>query len=436
MKSHICYCAVDGTLGVVRNRSNTAGERPPELVMGPPCELRLRLFANCEDATPFPLAQVADVCSWSFEMDTDFSSSSPVKLAARNSDIRIAEVTENGVTHTEITIPLPETHTTELAAALDGKEYIVLAGELIGYDSDRAEAFVLQIKGFTVRGRVRGLGEPTPVSATSHETQIPASGFAPRQTEVVSGGSVGYIPVVSGGMCYRFTDPLATLSVGSITSSLDETDILFTAGASVTPPVSVGIRYQVGEQYDYDDDEGDISVPVYSTLVLSGSGTGYVCNVPASRGWYSAYDEDNDETKIGYLSAGSFTCASAGGKWIASAHNVTEVMTAGGESSSRVLNTWIASSTDGMATWTFNSAAGTALYAAWWDDYDWGMHEDSFFASAITASATVTPCDVVLPSGALLVNSSVVTVESGHRYEMNVKHGAIVTAEWMEASDE
>ena len=175
MKSLICYCAVDGTTGVVRNRSNTAGAPPPELVMGLPCELELRLFADCGDPTPYPMEQLTDIVGWSFAMDTDFSPRSTVKLFAGSTDIRLSEVVEDGSAYTRIAIALPETHTAELAAALDGKESILLDGELIGYGADREELFVLQIRNFVVRGRLTGLGDSLSVlsavcEAMSEET--------------------------------------------------------------------------------------------------------------------------------------------------------------------------------------------------------------------------------------------------------------------------
>ena len=278
-----------------------------------------------------------------------------------------------------------------------------------------------------------------------------SGGGGADMVEVVSGGSVGYIPVLSGGMCYRFTDPLVALSVGSITSSLDETDILFTAGAIVSPPVSVTVAFVKGSSYSWvDDDDGGHyeTTPFYESITLASSGTGYAYAVPASQGWYEEYNEGDDYTCSSYLSGGSFTCSSAGGKWVISAHNVTQVCydewreydeeteeeDVYNSTTSRTVNGLIASSTDNMTTWSINNAV-TIRYCHWdGENGDW--QDDNSLASEIGAPATVTPCDVVLPSGALLVNSSAVTVESGHRYEMNLKHGAIVTGEIMEASNE
>lgn len=265
--------------------------------------------------------------------------------------------------------------------------------------------------------------------------------------EVVSGGGVGYIPVLSGGTCYRFTDPLTVLSIGAVASSLQETDILFTAGAIVSPPATVMVKYQTGANYSEDEETGDSSEdPTYTSITLASSGTGYAYSV-TSQQWYEFWGEE-ERYGSSYISAGSLTCTSAGGKWVVSAHNVTQIIydkwkewsdEAGDDitqssTTSRTLNTWLASSTD-LATWTVNSANGAKLVAKWWSDWMWDVSEVEA-QPEIVASAEVTPCDVILPSGALLVNSSAITVESGHRYEMNVKYGAIVTGEVMEASNE
>ena len=299
---------------------------------------------------------------------------------------------------------------------------------------------------------------PTSGGASQIASNVIASGgFMKLPAEVVSGGSVGYIPVLSGGMCYRFTDPLVALSVGSITSSLDETDILFTAGAVVSPPVSVTVSYQTGNDWGWDEDEDtDTSTPTYTNFVLVSSGNGYAPCAIDLRAWYDFTDEGDDHdgqgcnTYYSELSNGSFTCTSAGGKWVVSAVGISQYISNtiwewDGEANdgdgdyienvnerTEVIAGWVASSTD-LTSWTVNRAL--TINVGWMDDYLAGA-ENCDETAIITASATVTPCDVVLPSGALLVNSSAVTVKSGHRYEMNLKHGAIVTGEVMEASNE
>ena len=291
MKSHICCCAVEGTLGVVRNLDNTAGARPPELLMGLPCELRLRLFANCEDTTPYPPAQLADVVSWSFAMDNDFSPQSAVKLVAENADIALSEVTENGVVYTQIAIPIPETHTTELAAALDGRESVVLAGELTGYDRDRAEVFVLQIKGFVVRGRLAGLGDSLSVVSAVCEAMAEESvnTFLASGSYVVSSGaeliaSGAVVNVLSGGGYVSGGDvssainasalpknaPFST-TVGGYTVELTSNGgfSVYGSGASVTlSGGAVAVSASEGIVVDYNND--DLSASAYVSVGYNG----------------------------------------------------------------------------------------------------------------------------------------------------------------------
>ena len=233
MENQICYCAVDGKIAVVRNHDNTTGAKPPELAMGLPCELRLRLFANCEDATPYPTSRFSGIAGWGFVMDTDFSRRSTVKLVADNADIRLEEVEDGGATYTQIAIPITSTHTAELASALDGKECIALVGELIGYDSGHAEAFVLQIKGFTVRGRVAGLGEPVPIPTAAYEALAQELATA----AIVSGGYVSGGNVTSMINAYALPKnaPFST-TVGGYTVELTSGGgfSVYGSGASVT----------------------------------------------------------------------------------------------------------------------------------------------------------------------------------------------------------
>ena len=279
-------------------------------------------------------------------------------------------------------------------------------------------------------------------------------------TEIVSGGSLGYIPVLSGGKCYRFTDPLLSLSIGSITSTLEEADVLFTAGATITPAPTVTVRYLIGEHGEYYEDEDvggwEEAVPDHHDFVLSSTGSGgYVCNLPVSVAWENYSDQNqecdgNSPTFSSYLAGGSFTCTGSGGSWVISAHNIIQhtsdhyyVEVEGDEESywegedevtSRVIDGWVASSTDNMQTWTINTSI--TIRCCWWSDLDCEMRGDLSPAAEIVASATVIPCSVALPSGAKLINSSAIVLESGHQYELNAKYGAIVMGDVVEAGHE
>ena len=295
------------------------------------------------------------------------------------------------------------------------------------------------------------------VTSAQVSSMISSAITAAAQVEIVSGGSIGYIPTLAGGRCYRFKDPLTVLSIGVIRSSLEETDILFTADATVSPPVSVTVSYQTGNEYGYNEEtDEEFSTPTYTNFALVSSGNDYAPCAIGSRTWYDFTNDLDDHDGNGYntyysvLSNGSFTCTSASDKWVISAVGISQYVSNTlwewddeanedngdwieiTDEETSVLNTWVASSTD-MVTWTVNN--GATLNVAWLSP---DLGEEAHFdeTASITASATVTPCDVVLPSGAILVNSNTISISSGGRYEMNIKYGAIVTGEWMEGSHE
>lgn len=272
-----------------------------------------------------------------------------------------------------------------------------------------------------------------------------SSSVVPLQSHIIDSTSTSaYIPVLSGGMIYEYTQPLTVLSIGEIQSSIQETDILFTAGATVSPPASIKVKYPTGQLYD---GEGMPHGNTYLEFEMVSSGNGYA-SCPASNTqplinftWEDWDDETPDNNYYSELVGGSFTFETVNGKQIISAVNVSQYSSnttfkwdegtadyiESTDEHTNVLNNWIASSTDNMQTWVINNNA--TLTVGWMDDMAGdGVIYDS--PATIEADQIITPCDVILPSGTLLVNSSSVSVESGGKYEMNVKYGAIVTGEW------
>ena len=168
MQEIILYATANEVLARVRDRANAKAATPPTLARGCGFRLRIRLFANAYDDTPYPLANLANVTSWAFVMDSDWDSATPFKIVADAGEISVGEVQDQYegevVTYTEAVVPVSETNTEELAAWLgsdEGKDG--LNAELIGYDGTGEEAFVLQIKGFSVRNRLGSVGDPTPI---------------------------------------------------------------------------------------------------------------------------------------------------------------------------------------------------------------------------------------------------------------------------------
>lgn len=168
MQSLIAYVNASSTLGVVRDYANSKNEKAPVFTRGVSVCLKLRLFNADESPDAYPLELLQSIPSWQFVMDDDFDSTSAYILVADHENINVASVTETinetDRTFTEVTIPIPDMNTEELNTILGTSESIAtLNGELVGYDSDSNEVFVLQIKGFTVRNRISSTGNPTSV---------------------------------------------------------------------------------------------------------------------------------------------------------------------------------------------------------------------------------------------------------------------------------
>lgn len=166
MQDIILYATANEVLARVRDRVNAKAALAPTLARGCGFRLRIRLFANSYDDTPYPASRLDNITSWAFVMDSDWDSGTPFKLVADAGKITVDEVQESYdgemLRYTEAVVPVSQTNTEELTTWLgtsEGKDG--LNAELIGYDKTGEEAFVLQIKGFSVRNRLGSVGEPT-----------------------------------------------------------------------------------------------------------------------------------------------------------------------------------------------------------------------------------------------------------------------------------
>lgn len=162
------YVAAPETLGSVRDFANAKNATAPTLVRGCEVCLKMRLFANSDGDAAYPITAFSNIVSWQWAMDNDFNESTSYKLIADNSNITVATVTDTvdgtDIDYTEISIPIPNMNTEELATWLGtNKSKNGLAGELIGFDAASTQVFVLQVENFTVRNRITSLGTPTPI---------------------------------------------------------------------------------------------------------------------------------------------------------------------------------------------------------------------------------------------------------------------------------
>lgn len=180
MQQLISYVSAASTLGVVKDYANVKSEEFPTLMRGVATELVLRLFANSDGLSPYPLDKLQSVAAWQWIIDKDWSAATAPLLTADNSLISVRSVTESidsdEILFTEVRIPLSQTNTERLASELDGKEVLDnLAGQLLGCDINGSPVFVLQLKGISIRNRLDSAGTPQPVkSEYLTETQVRA----------------------------------------------------------------------------------------------------------------------------------------------------------------------------------------------------------------------------------------------------------------------
>ena len=170
MQEHIIYLDAHESVAVVRDEKNMRSLPPPTLVRGTACVLKLRLFAERIGTTPYPIANLYDVVSWQWAMDSDFCDRSPHKLVADSTNIELNSVQEFrdgiGRAYTQITIPMPSMETGELARWLGSEPVRAgLTGELTGFDATGSPIYILQIEGFKIRNRIVASAAP-PISSS------------------------------------------------------------------------------------------------------------------------------------------------------------------------------------------------------------------------------------------------------------------------------
>ncbi len=189
MQTMIFYVNAVNTLGAVRDYANARNESAPTFTRGVGVCLKMRVFSSADTPDPYPIAELAAIPTWQFVMDDDFDSTSRYILVADHSNISVATVTEtiNEVeyTFTEFTIPISAMNTEELNTLLGNKESVTtLNGELVGFDGNGAEVFVLQVKGFTVRNRISSTGNPTEI-ATEYLTEAQTRALCSAGLDVI-----------------------------------------------------------------------------------------------------------------------------------------------------------------------------------------------------------------------------------------------------------
>lgn len=168
MQNTTFYVAANETLGVVKDYANARTAAAPTLVRAVAAGLKIRLFRCRDGLEPYPMSAFANIVSWQWAMDTDFNATTGYKLIGDSGNITVGSVTERvddeEITYTEVTIPISNMNTEELAAWLGTeKSKTGLHGELVGFDAEAKQVFILQVENFTVRNRITSIGNPTPI---------------------------------------------------------------------------------------------------------------------------------------------------------------------------------------------------------------------------------------------------------------------------------
>jgi hypothetical protein len=240
-------------------------------------------------------------------MDSDFNESTAYKLVGDNGEIAFASVTESidgeEITYTEISIPISAMNTAELAAWLGTeKSKSGLAGELVGFDANGGQIFILQVENFTVRNRITSIGNPTPVApdyltaaqvrallAAGMECEFSADGSTWHSAQTVSDAFVRFgcvaNPPASGAMPSRLVagpkgDPgrdsfcyvaYASDATGTGFSLIPANTLKYRAeihvDAEITNPTAEDFSDVIWVKYLGDDGQGvgDMTKAVYDT---------------------------------------------------------------------------------------------------------------------------------------------------------------------------
>ncbi len=289
MQDIVFYAAAGETLGLVRDYSNMNNSSAPILTLGISVCLKIRLFANINTASPYPIAKFNGITDWRWSMDSDFDRRTACKLVADAGGISVHTVTDtvNGETKdfTEFVIPISNMNTEELTEWLGNEKVKTgLTGELVGYDSGGNGVFVLQIEDFSVRNFMSGLRDPTAVdegivtrSIAEHMIQTAVSSSAATKQDKLnpSNGGTG-IAVSSTGVISVSDIPQSavtglTASLTGLSASLAGKQNTLTAGYRMAI-----VNGSTVEQTRYFAIEPSITAPAnQTTTVVLSAGKAY-----------------------------------------------------------------------------------------------------------------------------------------------------------------
>ena len=251
MQTITMYLRAASVKGTLVDEWNQAVSSLPALTRGMRAELVLKLV----DANGEPLESL-DYASWDFAVANDWDTTTKPQLRV------VDGITVDG---NEVHVPLTETNTEELIAALGTNESATFGCELAGFETgETTPGFLLQFD-ISIRNRRcdAGTGTPAPVSDASYSAAQIRALFAARmavqlsddgeswyaaeidesipetarwyrfRNSLVGGGWSDPIPLIEGPRGERSTVEVGTVTTGApgtaaeVTNSGDEHDAVF-----------------------------------------------------------------------------------------------------------------------------------------------------------------------------------------------------------------
>ena len=245
--------------------------------------------------------------------------------------------------------------------------------------------------------------------------EIVSNYAAPKAVEIVDSTSTSaYIPVLSGGYYYTYTQPISALRVDSVMNVPNPAVINFIPNDVIT---SVTLTYNVTPIWNESWDEIIGYETKDITLLPNGSGA-YVFAPGDDYEWYNVFGYDGQAS--GWLSGGSIVCSKVSGTWVISASNVTETMWhAGTGEDTRVLNGIIASAVDAPEL-SWDITDNVYVYArSYTDEMGWFDVDDH-----TTAVNTILSFDLNIPASVNYLNADSLVPKNGQETRYTFLQGA------------
>lgn len=347
-----------------------------------------------------------------------------IKHNLANYSIQVGVFRRDSTTDTVVEVPFPEGYTISTA---DGNWTILKNfNDYAGFDfCTIALTWTTNINGagqhleFITSSEAEVLIEDTLTSggyATSdYVDEAIASAGAQGAVDIVDSTSTSaYIPVLSGGYYYTYTQPISALRIDSVTNVPNPAVINFMPNETIT---SVTLTYNVAPIWNEDWTEIVGTETKDITLLPNGSGA-YVFAPGDDYEWYNVPGDVGQAS--GWLSGGSIVCSNVSGTWVVSASNVTEIMWhEGNVEDTRVLDGIIASAVDAPElSWVITD--NVHIYArSYTNEMGWQDVDDR--AAAVTANRLF---DLNIPASVNYLNTDSLVPKNGQETRYTFLQGA------------